>query len=287
MTHLDRLHKLGLVLPEPAPTHEFVPASIAGDLVFVSGHAPFADDEFRFRGKVGKELDLAGARQAAELAALGCLRSLQESIGTLGRVRRVLKLTGYVNCTADFCDLPQVTDAASVLLISLFHPHGKHARTTVGVNSLPLGVAVELELMVQIGSSPAERIDTGQDRLRLLEQFGEAWDAGDVDKLMSMITDDCVYAASVGPEPGATYAGKQAVREGFLAMLALDSGGVSRTGRVFVAGNLGVSEWSYLFRAGSDAEFEVRGCDIFEFRGGRISRKDAFRKSSFVDSRSL
>jgi ketosteroid isomerase-like protein len=124
-----------------------------------------------------------------------------------------------------------------------------------------------------------KRTDTEQGRLRLLEQFGEAWDAGDVDKLMSMITDDCVYSASVGPEPGATYAGKQAVREGFLAMLAHDSSGVSRTGRVFVAGNLGVGEWSYLFGAGSEAECEVRGCDIFEFRGGRISRKDAFRKS--------
>ena len=122
-----------------------------------------------------------------------------------------------------------------------------------------------------------ETEDTGY--LRLLKQFGEAWDAGDVARLMSMMTDDCVYCASVGPEPGTTYVGKAAVREGFLAMLAFDSGGVSRAGRVFIAGSVGVSEWSYQFHAGTGAAFEIRGCDIFEFRSGRISRKDAFRKS--------
>ena len=115
--------------------------------------------------------------------------------------------------------------------------------------------------------------------VRLLKQFGEAWNAGDIDELMSMMTDDCVYCASVGPEPGTTYVGWEAVREGFLAMLAFDSGGVSRAGRVFIAGSVGVSEWSYVFRAGPDTDFEVRGCDIFEFRSDRISRKDAFRKS--------
>lgn len=115
--------------------------------------------------------------------------------------------------------------------------------------------------------------------LRLLQQFGEAWDVGDVDRLMSMLTEDCVYSASVGPEPGATYTGKGAVRDGLLTMLAFDAGGESRAGRVFVAGNLGASEWSYLFRAGSGMECEIRGCDIFEFRGELISRKDAFRKS--------
>ncbi len=124
-----------------------------------------------------------------------------------------------------------------------------------------------------------ERIETDDSLyLRLLKQFGEAWDARDVAKLMSMMTDDWVYCASVGPEPGMTYVGKEAVRKGFSAMLAFDSKGVSRAGRVFIAGNLGVSEWSYMFR-GLDTDFEIRGCDIFEFRRGRIARKDAFRKS--------
>src|SRR5579872_7240528 len=70
--------------------------------------------------------------------------------------------------------------------------------------------------------------------LRLQKQFGKAWDARDIDELMSMMTDDCVYCASVGPEPGTTHVGRDAVREGFLAMLAFDSGGVSRAGGVFI-----------------------------------------------------
>src|SRR5215469_16614080 len=85
--------------------------------------------------------------------------------------------------------------------------------------------------------------------LRLLKQFGDVWDAGDIDELMSMMTDDCVYCASVGPERGTTCVGKKAVREGFGGMLAFDSGGVSRAGGVFIAGSVGVREWSYQFRA--------------------------------------
>jgi ketosteroid isomerase-like protein len=113
----------------------------------------------------------------------------------------------------------------------------------------------------------------------LLEAFGEAWNARDIDRLVSMITDDCVYCASVGAEPGTTYAGKEAVRRGFLKMLAFDAGGESCSGRAFVAGNLGIAEWSYIFQRTCGVSFEVRGCDIFEFRDGRISRKDAFRKA--------
>ena len=85
-----------------------------------------------------------------------------------------------------------------------------------------------------------ERIETEDSGyLRLLKQFGEAWDAADVDKLMSMITDDCGYCASVGPEPGTTYAGKAAVREGFLAMLAFDSGGCLALGGCSLQATLG------------------------------------------------
>jgi len=113
---------------------------------------------------------------------------------------------------------------------------------------------------------------------RLLEAFGEAWNARDVHRLVSMITDDCVYCASVGPEPGTTYVGKEAVRAGFSEMLAFDAKGESRSGRTFVAGDLGIAEWSYVFPRTRGASFEVRGCDIFEFRDGRVSRKDAFRK---------
>jgi enamine deaminase RidA (YjgF/YER057c/UK114 family) len=145
-----RLRDLGHELPELAPVHKFLPAVQVGNMVYISGHAPFRDGEFRYRGKVGRELDLEAGRRAAELAVLGCLTSLKAEIGKLESVRRIVKVNGYVNCDPEFTALPKVTDAASSLLVSLFGDAGRHARTTVGTASLPFGVAVEVEMLVQI-----------------------------------------------------------------------------------------------------------------------------------------
>lgn len=150
MTIRDRLQQLNLQLPDPAPTFEFVAVNTIGDLLFSSGHAPFLSGEYRFRGKVGREVDLPTAQSAAECAMLGCLASVEHALGTLERIRRIVKVNGYVNCTENFMDLPLVTDKASKLLIALFGEYGKHARTTVGVSSLPLGVAVEIDLVAQL-----------------------------------------------------------------------------------------------------------------------------------------
>ena len=116
-------------------------------------------------------------------------------------------------------------------------------------------------------------------REQTLRDFAAAWDARDVDRLMQHMTEDCVYLASVGPEPGRTYVGAAAVREGFREMLAYDAAGESRGGQTFIVGHLGVAEWSYLKLGSYGAIVEVRGCDILEFRGAKIARKDAFRKS--------
>ena len=148
----ERLRQLCITLPNLAPTHEFLRVRLAGDLAFVSGHAPFEHGEFKYKGKVGRELDLATGQHAAECALLGCLASLQSELGSLARVRQVVKLNGYVNCPPDFVDLPKVTDRASRLLINLFGDGGRHARTTVGVISLPMGVAVEVELILRLSS---------------------------------------------------------------------------------------------------------------------------------------
>jgi enamine deaminase RidA (YjgF/YER057c/UK114 family) len=150
MTIRNRLQQLNLQLPDLAPTFEFLAVNIIGDLVFSSGHAPFSGGEYRYRGKVGREIDLSTAQSAAECAMLGCLASVEHALGTLESIRRVVKVNGYVNCTENFADLPLVTDKASKLLIALFGECGKHARTTVGVSSLPLGVAVEIELIAQL-----------------------------------------------------------------------------------------------------------------------------------------
>jgi enamine deaminase RidA (YjgF/YER057c/UK114 family) len=152
MTVRDRMREIGIKLAEVPPTCEFVAVNVVHDLAYVSGHAPFLNGAFQFRGKVGREFDITTGCRAAEAAVLGALASLEHVLGSLERVRRIVKLNGYVNCDPGFQDLPAITDAASKLLIRLFGENGRHARTTVGVASLPMGVAVELELIVQVMS---------------------------------------------------------------------------------------------------------------------------------------
>jgi enamine deaminase RidA (YjgF/YER057c/UK114 family) len=151
----DRMREIGIKLAEVPPTFEFVAVNIVHDLAYVSGHAPFSDGAFQFRGKVGCEFDIGAGCRAAEAALLGALASLEHALGSLDRVLRIVKLNGYVNCDPGFQDLPTITDAASKLLIRLFGENGRHARTTVGVASLPAGVAVELELIVQVHNDAA------------------------------------------------------------------------------------------------------------------------------------
>lgn len=115
--------------------------------------------------------------------------------------------------------------------------------------------------------------------LERLTRFNEAWADGDVDELMTYMTDDCVYRASVGPEPGETFVGRDEVRRGFAEMLAHDAGGEGRTGRVWVAGDFGAAEWSYVLADADGREYELHGCDLFHFRGDRIAVKDAYRKT--------
>jgi ketosteroid isomerase-like protein len=109
---------------------------------------------------------------------------------------------------------------------------------------------------------------------RLLE-FATAWGKHDLETLMELFTDDCVYKASVGAEPGATYVGKAAVRAGVLEMFAVDDGSTSEITRMHVFGDVGFWEWTYRFPDGR----VVFGCDLFEFVGDRIRVKNAFRKT--------
>lgn len=113
--------------------------------------------------------------------------------------------------------------------------------------------------------------------LERLEAFNAAWARGDVATLMGFMTDDCVYQASVGPEPGETFEGRAAVEAGFRRMLAHDGDSKSHGGRCAVLGDLGIAEWSYV-KDESGRLVETRGCDIFEFVEDKIHRKDAFRK---------
>ncbi|MEM8933684.1 MAG: nuclear transport factor 2 family protein [Acidobacteriota bacterium] len=114
--------------------------------------------------------------------------------------------------------------------------------------------------------------------IELIRAFGDAWQRGDVDALMGFMTDDCEYRASVGPEPGTRYVGRDAVRRGIEAMLRHDAGSEAVAGAIFACGDRVVSEWSYRFPEDGGRVVEVRGCDIFHLDGDKIRCKDAYRK---------
>jgi enamine deaminase RidA (YjgF/YER057c/UK114 family) len=146
----ERLAKLGLTLPPtPEPTGSFLTAVGHGDLVFVAGHACWEDGRF-ITGRLGEDMDVEDGRLAARLAALSCLSTLKAHLGRLSRVQRFLKLLGMVRATPDFADVTRVVDGGSDLLIDLFGDRGRHARSAVGMSTLPSRCAVEIEMIVAI-----------------------------------------------------------------------------------------------------------------------------------------
>ncbi len=142
---------MGLTLP-PAPRAlaNYVGAVAAGNLVFVSGHGPVQDGQLIYRGKLGREFTTAQGQDAARLVMLNCLASLKAAIGSLDRVRRIVKLLGMVNGTPEFAEQPQVINGASDRLVAIFGERGRHARSAVGMGSLPFNIAVEIEMVVEI-----------------------------------------------------------------------------------------------------------------------------------------
>ncbi len=146
-----RLRDLGFELPPPPPAAgNYVGAVRVGQLVFVSGHGPVKEGELIYRGKLGQDMDIDTAREAAQLVILNALASLKAEIGNLDRVRRIVKLLGMVNSTPDFVEQPKVIDGASNLLTTVFGEKGRHARAAVGFVSLPYGIAVEIEMVVEV-----------------------------------------------------------------------------------------------------------------------------------------
>ena len=147
----EKLQEMGLALPEaPAPVAAYVPCVRTGNLIFVSGQIPRENGEIRFRGHVSDEVGVENGIEAARLCALNALAVVKNEIGDLGRVKRIVKLTGYVASSPGFRQQPKVIDGASLLLIELFGQKGQHARAAVGVNELPLGVSVELDFIVEV-----------------------------------------------------------------------------------------------------------------------------------------
>ncbi len=147
----ERLKQLGITLPQtPKPVANYVPSVLSGNLLFVSGHGPYKDGSSKISGKLGRELSVEEGYQTARNVALNCLASVKANIGDLDRVKRVVKLLGMVNCTEDFKDQPKVVNGASDLLVEVFGEAGKHARSAVGMQSLPNAIPVEIEMIVEI-----------------------------------------------------------------------------------------------------------------------------------------
>ena len=148
-----RLTELGIELPQAAaPVANYVPFRVTGSLAVVSGQLCVWNGERRFVGKLGAGIGIAEGQQAARLCALNILAHLRVACGgDLDRVRRIVRLGGFVNCTPEFTDMPQVVNGASDLMVEVFGDIGRHARAAVGVSSLPAGVAVEVEAIAEIG----------------------------------------------------------------------------------------------------------------------------------------
>lgn len=146
-----KLKEMGIVLPPAVkPVANYVPAVRTGNLVFLSGHGPFKEDGSLITGKVGSDLTTEQGYEAARRIAIGLLGSLKAEIGDLDKVQRVVKLLGLVRCTPEFPDPPKVINGASDLLVEVFGDKGKHARSAVGTNALPLNIAVEIEMIVEV-----------------------------------------------------------------------------------------------------------------------------------------
>lgn len=147
----QRLAAEGLTLPEPAaPVAAYVPAVLAGGLLHISGQIPFAADGTIMTGKIGGARDLAWGAAAAERCGLMLVAQMKAALGDLDRVERIVKLGAFVASTPDFTDQPKVANGASELMARIFGEAGRHARSAVGVPSLPLDASVEIDAIVAV-----------------------------------------------------------------------------------------------------------------------------------------
>lgn len=148
----SRLEELGITLPHAAaPAANYVPYVLSGNILHLSGQLPMEDGKLAVTGLVGRDVDVAGARRAAELCAINLLAQAKAALGDLSRIRRVVKIQGFVASTPDFTEQHLVINGASDLLVSVLGEAGRHARAAVGMASLPLNAAVEIDAIMEIG----------------------------------------------------------------------------------------------------------------------------------------
>jgi len=145
-----RLRELEIELPQAAsPVANYVPYVITGNQLWVAGQVPFWNGEIRHVGKVGAEVSAEAAIDAARLCALNILAQAKAARGDLDRIRRIVKLGGFVNAVTGYTDQPKIINGASDLLVEIFGDKGLHARSAVGAEGLPLGVPVEIDAVIE------------------------------------------------------------------------------------------------------------------------------------------
>lgn len=154
MSYERRLEELGLTLPPaPDPPGNYVATYIHGDIAETAGHLPFEDGIVAIQGHLGDKVDVSAGVAAAKIATLNALASLRAAVGSLDRVRRVIKVRGYVSSTPEFAEHHLVTNGASDFILAVFgHKAGGHVRASVGIASLPFDAPVEIELSVVISA---------------------------------------------------------------------------------------------------------------------------------------
>jgi enamine deaminase RidA (YjgF/YER057c/UK114 family) len=149
---LDNLKKLNIEIPDaPDPVGAYVAYKIIGNLLYISGQLPVGMDGKIIKGKIGKDLTIENGQEAAKLCVINIVAQVKKALhGDLSKVKNCIKITGFVNSTDDFKDQPKIINAASEMLTSIFGECGKHTRAAVSSNSLPLGIAVEIDAIFEV-----------------------------------------------------------------------------------------------------------------------------------------
>ena len=150
---VDRLKENNIILPAPPnPAGSYIPVVSTGNLAFVSGQIPIKDGNIKFMGKVPDEQSIETAQDAAKLCIVNALAQLNAYFGTLEKITKIVRISCFVNSSANFTEQPKIINAASDLLFKIFGETGKHSRIAVGVSSLPLNSTVEIDMVVEISN---------------------------------------------------------------------------------------------------------------------------------------
>ena len=148
----ENIKNLGLNIPElPKALANYVPYKIVGKTMYISGQAPLKNGELVYKGKVGSDISVEDGIEAAKLCVINIIAAVKTGLeGDWSKLDNFVKLTGYVNCQDTFTDQPKIINGASDMLVEIFGDQGRHSRVAVGSNALPLGIAVEIDAIVQL-----------------------------------------------------------------------------------------------------------------------------------------